>query len=349
MKTILATGGFGFVGSHTCISLLNEGFKIIVIDSLINSTYGIYKKISKIKGELNLEENNKFTFVKGDMRDITFLENVFKEAKMRDQPINSVIHFAGLKSVNQSIIKPLQYWDSNVNGTINLLKTMRKYNCYDIVFSSSATVYKPKLNKVLDENSEIGPINPYGRTKLANEQILTDTFLSEPNKWRISLLRYFNPVGAHSSGLIGELPIGMPNNLFPIIMNVAIGKLDFLSIYGNDWPTEDGTCIRDYIHVMDLADAHVEALKYIEKSGSGINTLNIGTGIGKSVLEVVETFKDVSKCQLPFKFSERREGDAPFVVADNRLAKKILNWQPKRNLYDICKDGWNFIKNNPTL
>ena len=251
------------------------------------------------------------------------------------------------KSVNQSIIKSLQYWDSNVVGTINLLKTMRDNDCYNIVFSSSATVYKPKLNTIIDENSEVGPINPYGRTKLVNEQILSDTFLSDPNKWRISVLRYFNPVGAHSSGFLGELPIGMPNNLFPIIMKVAVGKLDFLSIYGKDWPTKDGTCIRDYIHVMDLADAHVEALKFIEKSGSGINTLNIGTGVGKSVLEVVETFREVNKCQIPFKFSERREGDAPFVVADNRLAKKLLNWQPKRDLYDICKDGWNFIKNNP--
>ena len=347
MKTILATGGFGFVGSHTCLSLLNEGYKIIVIDSLINSSYKIYKKISKIKEELNAEENNKFRFIKGDMRDINLLQNVFKEAKIKDQPIDSVIHFAGLKSVNQSIIKSLQYWDSNVVGTINLLKTMRDNDCYNIVFSSSATVYKPKLNTIIDENSEVGPINPYGRTKLVNEQILSDTFLSDPNKWRISVLRYFNPVGAHSSGFLGELPIGMPNNLFPIIMKVAVGKLDFLSIYGKDWPTKDGTCIRDYIHVMDLADAHVEALKFIEKSGSGINTLNIGTGVGKSVLEVVETFREVNKCQIPFKFSERREGDAPFVVADNRLAKKLLNWQPKRDLYDICKDGWNFIKNNP--
>ena len=339
MKRILATGGLGFVGSHTCLSLLYQGYKIIVIDSLINSSFEIYQKLKKINEVLNLELNNKFTFIKGDIRNSALIENIFQEASMKDQPINSVIHFAGLKSVNQSILNPLQYWDSNVIGTINLLKTMRNNQCFNIVFSSSATVYKPKLNRMLDENSDLGPMNPYGMTKLTNEKILEDIFKSDPNKWSISLLRYFNPVGAHSSGSLGELPIGMPNNLFPILMKVALGELDFLSIYGKDWPTKDGTCIRDFIHVMDLAEAHIAALKFLIDNRPQNIALNIGTGKGTSVLEIIKTFQEVNGICFPYHFVKRRMGDQPFLVADNKLALSLLDWIPTRNIVDMCADS----------
>ena len=344
MPKILITGGAGFIGSHTSLILLEAGYRIIIVDSLENSSAKTIDRVSAIAEKNNPTINNHLTFYKGDLRNFDFIYEIFRKAKTSGHPIDAVIHFAGLKSIFDSIENPLKYWDSNISGTINLLKIMQKFSCFKLVFSSSATIYKPKLNKLINESSLVGPINPYGRTKLTNEILLADIFDSEPHKWKISALRYFNPVGAHCSGLLGERPLGKPNNLFPVIMKVANKELNSLNIFGNDWPTSDGTCIRDYIHVMDLAEAHLEALHYLDRSKPIFIKLNIGTGIGKSVLEVVKTFKEINNCEIPFCFAERRAGDAPFVVADNKLATKLLNWEPKRNLRDMCKDVWTYSK-----
>ena len=264
-----------------------------------------------------------------------------------NKKIESVIHFAGLKSVFDSVINPIKYWDTNVSGTINLLKIMQKYSCKNIVFSSSATVYKFKEIGKFNENDICAPVNPYGNTKLTIEKILKDVDKSEPNKWRIASLRYFNPIGAHQSGLIGEDPLQTPNNIFPRITGVANGKLDLIKIFGSDWPTEDGTCIRDYIHVMDVAEGHLLVLNYLLRENPQFLTLNLGTGRGISVLELISTFEKVNKVKIPFIFDKRRVGDNASLVADNSLAKSILNWTPKRNIEDMCKDGWNWRLKNP--
>jgi len=248
--------------------------------------------------------------------------------------------------VNESIEDPISYWETNVFGTINLLKVMKQYNCKKLVFSSSATVYKPLTEKLINEQSKLGPINPYGSTKLAVENMLGDLVKDKKHDWKIINLRYFNPVGAHPSGLIGESPKGKPNNLFPILLNVAAGEYKSLSIFGKDWPTYDGTCIRDFIHIIDLAEAHISALEYIMNSPPVFMNLNIGTGKGHSVLEVVETFKKVNKCSFNYSFESRRDGDAPYLVADNSLALTTLNWSPKRSLVDMCRDAWRWKLNS---
>ena len=344
MKTILATGGMGFIGSHTCVSLIENNFNVYVIDSLENSSIENLDSIKKVCSKYHNLSKGKITFYKGDIRNKQFLKNTFKNAQLAGTPIEAVIHFAGLKSVNESIKEPLSYWETNVCGTNNLLNVMQIYNCKKIVFSSSATVYKPIENRSINEESELGPINPYGQTKLAVENMLGDLMKDKSQNWKIINLRYFNPVGAHISGLLGENPKGIPNNLFPIILKVASGESKNLFIYGDDWSTFDGTCIRDYIHVMDLADAHISALKFIMNSSPIFMNLNIGTGYGKSILEVVETFKKVNNCQLNYIFDSRREGDAPYVVADNFLALSKLNWKPMRNLDDMCRDAWRWKK-----
>ena len=254
---------------------------------------------------------------------------------------------AGLKSVEESIRKPLLYWDNNVIGTMNLLKIMKKFDCKTIVFSSSATIYGVVSSDPIDEKCKINPNNPYGHTKAAIEFMLKGIFESSKDKWRIANLRYFNPIGAHDSSLIGENPSDDPNNLFPIICNVAQGKYEELKIFGNDWPTLDGTCVRDYIHVMDLAEAHTSALDFLLSNKSQLIDLNIGTGIGTSVLELVEKFSKVNNCSVRFSFSGRRQGDAPVVIANNNKAISVLNWKPKRNLEEMCKNGWEWKKNNP--
>lgn len=342
MKTVLATGGLGFIGSHTCISLLENNFNVYIIDSLINSSKENLLNIKKIFNKYNIHPKGNITFFEGDIRDKKYLKDIFEKAELEKSPIEAVLHFAGLKSVNESIYKPLSYWETNVFGSYNLLCVMKKYNCKKIVFSSSATVYKPSLNRKFTEKSEIGPINPYGSTKIAVENILGDLVKDQSHDWRIINLRYFNPVGCHESGLLGESPKGKPNNLFPILLKVASGEYKKLSIYGKDWPTYDGTAIRDYIHVMDLAEAHLAALDYILKSSPVSLSINIGTGNGTSVLEVVETFKKVNRCELKYSFESRRKGDSPYVVADNNLATSILKWVPKRNLDDICRDAWRW-------
>ena len=348
MRTILVTGGCGFIGSHTCLVLLEKGYRIIIVDSLINSSEEIINAIkSNVKVPSFTEDN--LIFRRGDIRDKLFLENVFKEERRRNMPINLVIHFAALKAVNESVQNPIEYWNNNVLGTINLIEVMSKNDCFKFVFSSSATIYKPMLNKQICEDSEIGPINPYGNTKLAIEKFLSDLFRSNSNKWKIVSLRYFNPVGAHNSGNLGENPKGIPNNLFPILLKVALKKQDYLRVFGNDWPTKDGTCVRDYIHVMDLAEAHVSALNYLNETKPNIIGINIGTGTGQSILEIIETFKKVNNCDLPFKFIDRRPGDAPYVVANNSLALKTIKWIPSRNLEDMCRDSWNYAKKQNTI
>ena len=344
MKTILVTGGTGYIGSHTTLELLKKGYRVIILDSLVNSSEKVINKINLLLNDKNLK--NKFTFIKGDLSEAKLLEGIFEGSKERGSPISSVIHFAGLKSVSESVSNPLKYWDKNVGGSINLFKIMEKYECRTIIFSSSATVYQIKGNSFLRESSPIQASNPYGQTKVAIESLLNDIYLNSQNNWKIVNLRYFNPIGAHDSGLLGEDPIGIPTNIFPIINKVAINEIPKLQIYGNDWPTHDGTGLRDYIHVMDLADGHIAAMEYLEKNKSQIINLNLGTGKSTSVLDLIKIFEQVNKVKIKYEFVSRRKGDHGVVVADNSLAKNLLNWQPKRNIYEMCKDGWNWQINN---
>ncbi len=346
MLTVLVTGGLGFIGSHTCISLLKKGHKIIILDSLINSSISTLNKINQISKDFKSFHEESLIFKFGDLSNKDFIREIFIESKKNNNPIQAVLHFAGLKSVSESFTKTIDYWNTNVIGSINLVEVMRENGCKNIVFSSSATIFKPKLNELLNEDSEVGPINPYGNTKLVVEKFLNDVFQSDNKFWSVALLRYFNPVGAHSSGLLGENPKGLSNNLFPIILKVSTGESERLMIYGNDYPTYDGTCVRDFIHVMDLADAHSASLDFLITSKPQIVKFNIGTGKGTSLLEVIDTFKKVNHCEIPYIFVERRMGDAPFLVADNKLALKNLRWKPIRDLQDMCKDSWKYKQIN---
>ena len=346
MKTILVTGGTGFIGSHVCLSLINSNYRVLIADSNINSSKLSIKRIKKIFDQ-NDFSNYDIDFKKGDIRDEKFLKNLFKREIENNKPIEGVIHLAGLKSVEESTRYPLLYWDNNVYGSLNLLKTMKLFDCHRIVFSSSATVYGNSKINPIKESFEVKPLNPYGHTKASIEFILESIFESDRDNWHIANLRYFNPIGAHESGLIGEYPLNKPNNLFPYICNVANGIYEKLNIYGNDWPTPDGTGIRDYIHVMDLADAHICALNYLLDNKSQILTLNIGTGIGTSVLELVEAFQEVNKIKIPFQFCERRPGDVPILIADNKIASSLLKWGPKKDLKKMVRDGWRWRSLNP--
>ncbi len=344
MRTILTTGGNGFIGSHTCLVLLNAGFNIIILDSYLNSSKKTFQKISDLSNIKNLEISKRLKFYKGDIRDSFLLDLIFKEAELNQTPIFCVIHFAGLKSVSESNIKPLNYWEVNVSGTINILNIMDKYNCNNFVYSSSAAVYGGSKSNP-NEDSIKKPANPYGETKLAVEHLLQNLYLSSPENWRIAVLRYFNPIGAHESGLLGEDPNIEATNIFPDICKVALGKKEFLNIYGNDWPTPDGTGIRDYVHVMDLADGHFEAMQFLFNNDPQIIHLNLGTGIGTSVLELIHTFEKTNSIKVPYKFSQRRIGDVANLVANNKLALTKLNWMPKRNIKKMCVDSWNWYKN----
>ncbi len=346
MNRVLVTGGAGFIGSHTCLSLIQSGYEIYVVDSYINSSTKSLLRVSEILEENNVNISKKIHIFKGDLRDKSFVENIFENLISQGKKIDGVIHFAGLKSVGESIKKPIDYWDCNLNSTINLLQVMQKFNCKSIVFSSSATIYDQNNENKIKENNRVNPINPYGETKLVIEKLLKDVFNSQGG-WRIANLRYFNPIGAHERGLIGEDPKGKPNNIFPTLMQVALGNLPKIKIFGNDWPTKDGTAIRDYIHVMDLAEGHIFAYKYLKEHQPQIINLNLGTGLGTTVLELIKNFEDVNKIKIPFEFINRRKGDYGVVIADNSLALSLLKWKPKRNLKDMCKDGWNWQKNNP--
>ena len=346
MKTILVTGGSGFIGSHTCISLLEKNFRVIVIDSLANSSSLNLDLLSDILNINYLDLSERFFIYKGDTRDKSFLIEIFQKFQQEKKTIDAVIHFAGLKAVNESILRPLEYWSTNVGGTLSLLKIMSQFNCYELVFSSSATVYDIFFEGLLDEKAPLNPQNPYGRNKLTIEHILNDLYMSQPDLWKIAILRYFNPIGAHFSGKIGEAPMKDASNLFPLISQVAAGKRDKLQIYGNDWPSHDGTGIRDFIHVMDLAEAHLSSLKYIDNSNPDIFTLNIGTGKGTTVLELIRIFERVNKCIIPIEFTKRRKGDVPFSVANISLALKVLDWSPTRSIEEACLDGWKWQLNN---
>ncbi len=348
MSTILATGGLGFIGSHTCAVLLEQGSNVLAIDSLENSSEKVFSQINKILSLSSSNKKGRFEFIKGDVRNKDFLRTIFKKYKSSGQDIDSVIHFAGLKAVAESILNPLRYWDVNISTTISLLTIMDEFKCRNLIFSSSATVYKTKqiLNKKLTEESDLLPMNPYGNTKLAIEKILSDISFSSPESWKIANLRYFNPVGAHSSGLIGENPLDKPNNLLPALIKVINTQEKNLSIFGNDWPTKDGTCVRDFIHVMDLAEAHSAALNFLLKNPPQNININIGTGKGTTVLELVESFMKINKCKIPYVFADRRPGDAPYSVADNSKALKLLEWEPKRTLKEICQDAWKWNLNH---
>ena len=344
---LLLTGGAGFIGSHTCLSLLEKGYEVIVVDSFINSSKKSLERVLEIIRKKNRNHESKLYIEEVDLRDLIALNNVFLNFYNSGKNIDVVIHFAGLKSVSESISKPLNYWDVNVHGTINLLKTMDKFDCNSIVFSSSATIYDPVNSNTIDENNKISPINPYGHTKYSIERMLTDVFNSSNKDWRVFNLRYFNPIGAHYSGLIGENPIGIPNNIYPLITKVAAGKIKQIEIFGSDWDTKDGTGVRDYIHVMDLAEGHVKASEKLLTSKPEVMNINLGTGVGTSVLKLINTFQDVNKVKIPFVFGERREGDYGKVVANNSLALKVLDWKPYRTLEDMCIDGWKWQELNP--
>lgn len=330
---ILITGGAGFIGSHTCVELLEAGKEIVVLDNFSNSKPEALKRITKITGK-------DFKFYEVDLLDRTGVERVFQQNE-----IEAVIHFAGLKAVGESCTIPLKYYHNNLTGTFILCEVMAAHNCKKIVFSSSATVYGMHNTVPFKEDMPLSATNPYGYTKLFIEQILTDLHTADP-EWSVALLRYFNPIGAHKSGLIGEDPNGIPNNLLPYISQVATGKLKELSVYGNDYDTPDGTGVRDYIHVVDLAQGHLAALNYIMDK-TGVEAVNLGTGNGSSVLQVLRAFEKACGKTIPYKIAPRRSGDIATCYADTSKAKALLGWEAKRTMDDMCADGWNFSKNNP--
>ena len=329
---VLVTGGTGYIGSHTIVELLNNNMEVVVIDDFSNSKPEVLENIKKITGK-------DFKFYEVNYLDREKLEKVFEE----NPDIDSVINFAGFKAVGESVKKPLEYYINNVSGALVLLDTMKKYNVKKFVFSSSATVYGEKNPIPYIETMETGKAtNPYGTTKLFIEQILQDLYKSE-NSWDICILRYFNPIGAHESGLIGEEPQGIPNNLMPYIVRVASGQLKELSIFGDDYDTPDGTGVRDYIHVVDLAKGHVKAIEKLNKEGSGIYIYNLGTGKGYSVLDIVKTFEKATGQKVPYKIVERRAGDLAMFYANSKKAQEELGWKAEKTLEDMCKDSWNYI------
>ncbi len=327
---ILVTGGAGFIGSHICVELLNEGKEIIIVDNFSNSKPEVLDKIKEITGK-------DFKFYELDMTDKKALDKVFFK-----HHIDAVIHLAGLKAVGESVEKPIEYYYNNLVANMNLLQLMKKYRCRKIVFSSSATVYGTPETVPIPETAARSTTNPYGSTKLMMEDILMDVAKADES-FRIVLLRYFNPIGAHESGLIGENPEGIPNNLMPYINLVALGKLEELNVFGNDYPTKDGTGVRDFIHVVDLAKGHLRALEKIENE-SGLFIYNLGTGTGYSVLDLVQTFERVNNVKVKYKITERRPGDIAECYADPSKAKEELNWSATKSLEDMCRDSWNFIQ-----
>ena len=344
MKNILVTGGLGFIGSHTCVSLLECGHKIIIVDSNITFASQIISRLKKI-GELKKIDFGKNIFLfEGDIRNKEFLNEVFNTSRKLNMTIDAVIHFAGLKSVRESVNNPLIYWDVNVCGSLNLFEVMNNQKCKTLVFSSSATVYGIN-NKILTEDLELRPFNPYGFTKATIENILKNIYESD-KKWRIANLRYFNPVGSHISRLIFENPKENFSNLFPSIMKVLKGKQKKLFIYGNNWPTKDGTCIRDFIHVSDLAQAHIAAIDYIQDKSNMCEIFNIGTGNWYSVLQIVNRFNELSNNRVPYEIKERREGDIAYCFADCDKAKSILKWKAKKSLNDMINDCIYFVDNS---
>lgn len=331
---ILITGGAGYIGSHTAIELLNNNREIIIVDNFSNSKKEVLEKIKQIT-------NKNFKYYEIDYKDEDKLNKIFKENK-----IEAVMNFAGFKAVGESVQKPLEYYENNISGAITLLKVMKKHNVKKFIFSSSATVYgNPEKVPITEESKTGGTTNPYGTTKLFIEQILKDLYKSD-NSWDIAILRYFNPVGSHESGLIGEEPNGIPNNLMPYIVRVAKGQLKELSIFGNDYDTKDGTGVRDYIHVVDLARGHIKALEKLEKENQGLYIYNLGTGKGYSVLDMVKAFEKATGQKVQYKITERRAGDIAICYSDPTKANQELNWTATKTLEDMCRDSWKYIQNS---
>jgi UDP-glucose 4-epimerase len=330
---ILVTGGAGYIGSHTCVELLAAGYEIIVLDNFSNSKPESLNRVKEITGK-------EFTFYEVDLLDQSGLEDVFS-----NHSIEAVIHFAGLKAVGESVSIPLRYYHNNITGTLILCDVMKKYGVKNLVFSSSATVYGMPDQVPISEDFPLSATNPYGRTKLMIEEILRDLFVAD-NSWSIALLRYFNPIGAHESGTIGEDPNGIPNNLMPFITQVSVGKLKELQVFGNDYPTVDGSGVRDYIHVVDLALGHIKALEKVVSS-NGVDAYNLGTGTGYSVLEIVAAFEKVSGMKVPYKIVDRRPGDIAICYADPSKSKNELGWSAVRGIEDMCLDSWRWQEKNP--
>ena len=331
---ILVTGGAGYIGSHTCVELLNRGYGVVVIDNLCNSNPKSLERVEMLTGK-------KPRFYEGDVRDEALLRKIFAENE-----ISAVIHFAGLKAVGESVAQPWRYYDNNLNSTLVLTKVMGEAGCKRIIFSSSTTVYSGDNEMPLREESRTGNCtNPYGWTKYMTEQILSGMSVADP-EWSIVLLRYFNPIGAHESGMIGEDPRGIPNNLMPYITQVAIGRREFLSVYGNDYDTHDGTGVRDYIHVVDLACGHVAAVKFVTEN-TGCEVFNLGTGTGYSVLDMVKAFEEANNVKVPYKIVDRRPGDLATCYADPAKSAKVLGWKAEKTLVDMCRDSWRWQSQNP--
>ena len=328
MGKILVTGGTGFIGSHTCVALINAGYQVVIMDNLCNSKVEAIARIEMITGK-------HVRFYRTDMRDEEDMRQIFEDNK-----IDAVIHFAGLKAVGESVEKPLEYYENNISGTLSLLRVMREYHCNVIIFSSSATVYGCNNEAPYVEEMPTSATNPYGYTKVMIEQMLRDLAVADPD-WSIVMLRYFNPIGAHESGLIGEDPNGIPNNLLPYVAQVAVGKLPCLNVFGDDYDTPDGTGVRDYIHVVDLALGHLAALKYAD-GHKGAEAINLGTGRGTSVLEIVHAFERASGREIPYRVTPRRPGDIATCYADTSKAAKLLGWKAERTIDDMCRDSWRF-------
>lgn len=330
---ILVTGGAGYIGTHTCVELLNAGYDIVVLDNLYNSCEKAVETVKELTGR-------DFPFYKADLLDYEATEKVFEENK-----IDSVIHFAGLKAVGESTRIPIRYYHNNITGTLNLIDIMQKHNVYNIVFSSSATVYGMPKTVPITEDFPTSTTNPYGSTKLMIENILKDVYAAN-NKWSVTLLRYFNPIGAHKSGKLGEDPKGIPNNLLPYVAQVAVGKLECIHVFGNDYPTPDGTGVRDYIHVVDLAIGHLKALEK-KTNQPGVHTYNLGTGHGYSVLDIIHAFEKACGKELPYKIEPRRPGDIAQCYANPAKAKSELGWEAERGIAEMCEDLWRWQSNNP--
>lgn len=331
---ILVTGGAGFIGSHTCVELLNAGYDVVVLDNLSNASEKSLDRVKAITGK-------EVTFYKGDILDRTILSTIFEKEK-----IDSCIHFAGLKAVGESVQKPWEYYNNNIAGTLTLVDEMRKHNCKNIIFSSSATVYGDPAEIPITENCPKGQCtNPYGWTKSMLEQVLMDIQKADP-EWNVILLRYFNPIGAHKSGTMGENPNGIPNNLMPYITQVAVGKLKELGVFGDDYDTPDGTGVRDYIHVVDLAKGHVKAINYIF-SNPGLDVINLGTGVGYSVLDMVKAFSKACGKEIPYEIKPRRAGDIAMCYADPAKAARVLGWKAEKGLDEMCADTWRWQSQNP--
>lgn len=334
MKNILVTGGAGYIGSHTLVELIESGYDVVVVDNLSNSSEESLRRVEKITGK-------KVKFYENDIADMEAMDKIFTE-----NDIDAVIHFAGLKAVGESVEKPLEYYKNNISGTLNMCEVMRNHNVKNIIFSSSATVYGDPVEVPITEKTPKGQCtNPYGWTKSMLEQILMDIQKAD-NEWNVILLRYFNPIGAHKSGLIGEDPNGIPNNLMPYITKVATGQLEKLSVFGDDYDTKDGTGVRDYIHVVDLAKGHVASVKKLVEN-PGVKVYNLGTGNGYSVLEVVNNFIEASGVDIPYVIAPRRAGDIATCYADASLAKEELGWEAQYGIKEMCADSWNWQKNNP--